>query len=79
MDLYGCQQALLHPINELKAVLEFIRQQANSLTNCGIYCARQLYFKAQKLIGKFGLEAEYKSNKHFKALHSQAAHKLLGL
>lgn len=77
MHLYGCQQILLHPNNELKAVLEFICQQANSLINCGIYYARQLYFKAQKLIGKYDLEAEYKTNKHFKALYSQAAQQIL--
>lgn len=75
--MYGCQQVLLHPGNELKAVLEFICQQANSLTNCGIYYARQLYFKAHKLIGKYDLEAEYKTNKHFKALYSQAAQQIL--
>ncbi len=77
MDLYGCQQVLLHPDSELKAILEFICQQANSLTNCGIYYARQLYFKAQKLIGKYDLESEYKGNKHYKALHSQAAQQVL--
>jgi hypothetical protein len=65
--LYGCQQVLLYSNNELKAVLEFICQQANSLINCGIYYARQLYFKAQKLVGKYDLEAEYKTNNHFKA------------
>lgn len=77
MYLYGCQQVLLHPSSELKAVLEFICQQANSLINCGIYYARQLYFKAQKLIGKYDLEVEYKTNKHFKALYSQAAQQIL--
>jgi IS605 OrfB family transposase len=77
MHLYGCQQVLLHPTSELKAVLEFICQQANSLINCGIYYARQLYFKAQKLISKYDLEAEYKNHKHFKALYSQAAQQIL--
>ncbi len=32
MKLYGCQEVLLHPDSELKAILEFICQQANSLT-----------------------------------------------
>ena len=75
--MYGCQQVLLHPNNELKSVLEFICQQANSLINCGIYYARQLYFKTYKLIGKYDLEVEYKTNKHFKALYSQAAQQIL--
>lgn len=77
MYLYGCQQVLLSPDNELKSVLEFICQQANSLINCGIYYARQLYFKARKLISKYDLEVEYKSHKHFKALYSQAAQQIL--
>jgi len=77
MYLYGCQQVLLHPDNELKAILEFICKTANSLINCGIYYARQIYFKAKRIVGKYELEAVYKSNKHFKALHSQAAQQVL--
>jgi putative transposase len=75
--LYGCQQVLLHPDSELEAILEFICKTANSLTNCGIYFARQMYFKAKTIVGKFDLESEYKNNKHFKALHSQAAQQVL--
>lgn len=75
--MYGCQQVLLHPDKELNAILEFICQQANSLTNCGIYYARQLCFKAGKLIGKYDLEKEYKTNKHYQVLHSQAAQQIL--
>ncbi|WP_289500348.1 transposase [Gloeocapsopsis sp. IPPAS B-1203] len=75
--MYGCQQILLHPDNELEAILEFICKTANSLINCGIYYARQMYFKAKKFLGKYDLEAEYKTNKHFKALHSQAAQQVL--
>jgi len=77
MYSYGCQQILLHPDSELGAILEFICKTANSLTNCGIYYARQLYFKAKKIIGKSDLETEDKNNKHFKALHSQAAQQVL--
>ncbi len=77
MYLYGCQQILLHPDSKLKAILEFICLAANSLTNCGIYYARQMYFKAKTIIGKYDLEAEYKTNNHFKALHSQAAQQVL--
>lgn len=75
--MYGCQQVLINPGNELKAVLEFICQQANSLINCGIYYARQLYFKSSKLIGKYDLEIEYKNHNHFKALYSQTAQQVL--
>nr|WP_051033156.1 RNA-guided endonuclease TnpB family protein [Chroococcidiopsis thermalis] len=77
MRLYGYQQILLHPENELEAILEFVCKTANSLINCGIYYARQIYFKTKKFLGKYDLEAEYKTNKHFKALHSQAAQQVL--
>lgn len=75
--MYGCQQVLLHPDGELEVILEFICKTANSLINCGIYYARQMYFKAKTIIGKYDLESEYKSNKHFKTLHSQAAQQVL--
>lgn len=75
--MYGCQQNLINPDEELKAVLEFICSESHKLTNCGIYYARQLYFKTGRLIGKYDLEKEYKTNKHYQVLHSQAAQKIL--
>ncbi len=75
--MYGCQQNLINPNTELKAVLEFIGSESHKLTNCGIYYARQLYFKTGKLIGKYDLEKEYKNNKHYQVLHSQAAQQIL--
>jgi transposase len=75
--LYGCQQNLISPDEELKAILEFICSESHKLTNCGIYYARQLYFKTRKLIGKYDLEKEYKANKHYQILHSQAAQQVL--
>ncbi|MFB2770563.1 RNA-guided endonuclease InsQ/TnpB family protein [Pelatocladus sp. BLCC-F211] len=75
--MYGCQQNLINPDIELKAVLEFICSESHKLTNCGIYYARQFYFKTGKLIGKYDLEKEYKTNKHYQVLHSQAAQQIL--
>ncbi|NJL62971.1 MAG: transposase [Methylacidiphilales bacterium] len=75
--MYGCQQNLINPNKGLKAVLEFICSESHKLTNCGIYYARQLYFKTKKLIGKFDLINEYKTNKHYQVLHSQAAQQVL--
>ncbi len=76
-NLYGCQQNLINPNQELKAILEFICSESNKLTNCGIYYARQLFFKTKKIIGKYDLEKEYKTNKHYQVLHSQAAQQIL--
>lgn len=75
--MYGCQQVLLNPNPELAAILEFICSEANKLTNCGVYYARQVWFKCRQIIGKYDLEKEYKSHKHFQALHSQAAQQVL--
>lgn len=75
--MYGCQQVLLNPNQELNAVLEFICSEANKLMNCGIYYARQVWFKCRQIIGKYDLEKEYKNNKHFQALYSQAAQQAL--
>jgi IS605 OrfB family transposase len=75
--IYGCQQNLINPDKELAAVLEFICSESNKLTNSGIYYARQLFFKTKKIVGKYDLEAEYKTNPHFQALYSQAAQQIL--
>ncbi len=54
--MYGCQQNLISPDQQLRAIFEFICSESHKLTNCGIYYARQLYFKTYKIIGKFNLE-----------------------
>jgi len=63
--LYGCQQVLIDVSPELKAILEFICSEANKLSNCAVYYARQIWFKAKRYITKFELNNELKSNLHF--------------
>lgn len=63
--LYGCQQHLIKLDGDLKSILEFICSESHKLTNFGIYYGRQLFFKSKKIIGKYDLEKEYKSNKHY--------------
>ena len=75
--MYGCQQNLISPNDELKAILEFICSESHKLTNCGIYYGRQLFFQTKKIIGKYDLEKEYKSNRHYQVLYSQAAQQIL--
>ncbi len=75
--MYRCQQNLMSMDKHLKAILELICAESHKLTNCGIYYARQLYLKTQKIIGKFDLEKEYKNNKHDQVLSSQAAQQIL--
>jgi putative transposase len=77
---YGCQQVLVSPDKELKALLEFVCTESNNLTNCGIYYSRQFYFKTGKfpsrvdLITAVGLSQK---NKHYQALYSDTAQQIL--
>ena len=70
---YHCQQNLINPDNNLKAVLEYVCQEANNLINCGIYYCRQLYFKAKSYVTGYQLDKIMKRNLHFKALRSSVA------
>lgn len=79
---YGCQQNLLsdNSIDEqtdLFDVLKYLCAEANNLANCGTYYARQWFFRTGKYIGKFDLDAQYKTNRHYQAMHSQAAQQCL--
>jgi putative transposase len=71
--MYGCTQILIKPDELTSSVLEFVCSEANKLTNCAIYYARQLWFKTGKIIDKYDLDTELKSNLHFKALRSAVA------
>lgn len=74
--MFGCQQVLIHD-KSVFPYLEYLCSEANKLTNCGVYYARQIYFKTGKVISKYDLNYEYKGNSHFKFLHSQAAQQVL--
>ncbi len=41
--------------------------------NCAVYYARQVYFKDRRYITKAELDEKLKTNRHFQAMHSQAA------
>jgi putative transposase len=74
---YGCQQILISPDSNLKAILEFVCGESTKLGNCGIYYSRQLYFKTGRIPTKYDLHRELAINPHFKALHSQVAQQCL--
>jgi len=71
--MFGCQQVRINPDQGLKAVLEYLCRESNKLNNCAIYYARQIYFKTEKIINKFALINELKSNPHYGAMYSQVA------
>jgi putative transposase len=75
--MFGCQQVLISPDKELRAILEFVCSESAKLSNCGTYYARQLYFKTGKIPSKFDLHRELGKNSHFSSLCAQAAQQVL--
>jgi lycopene cyclase CruP len=75
--MFGCQQVLIDPSPELRAILEFVCGESNKLHNCGTYYARQLYFKENKIPSRFDLHREMSSNVHYRAMYSQVAQQCL--
>ena len=73
MSSYGCQQDLITPTQELKAILEYACSEVNKLTNCAIYYCRQLYFKTGLIASKYDLHKILKTNPHFQALYSHVS------
>ncbi|PSB01545.1 RNA-guided endonuclease InsQ/TnpB family protein [Merismopedia glauca] len=71
--MYSCQQVLISKDSEVIPILEFICSEANKLSNCAIYYARQLWFKKNRFCSKYDLDLEMKSNIHFNALRSAVA------
>ncbi|NQZ64987.1 MAG: IS200/IS605 family element transposase accessory protein TnpB [Crocosphaera sp.] len=57
-------------------MLSLICSQSNKLSNCALYYARQIFFKAKRYITKFELDRKMKSNRHFQTLYSQTAQQL---
>ncbi len=74
--MYGCQQEFIKSPENVP-FLEYLCTTANKLINCGIYLARQWYFKFGYIAGKYNLEKQLKSNINYKFLHSQAAQQTL--
>ncbi len=71
--MFGCQQVLIHTDKDTQAIIEYICRESNKVFNCAVYYARQIYFKAHHYVTKAELDEELKANKHFQAMHSQAA------
>jgi len=78
--MFGCQQNLISPDKDLKAVLEFLCSESSKLTNCGVYYSRQLYFKTGKIPSRADLHKELGTrnlNPHYQALYSDTAQQIL--
>lgn len=79
--MFGCQQNLISPDNDLKAILEFLCSESSKLTNCGIYYARQMYFKTGRIPSRADLHkvlgTTENRNLHYKAFYSDTAQQIL--
>ncbi len=78
--MLGCQQNLINPTKDLKAILEFLCSESSKLTNCGIYYARQMYFKTGKIPSRTELHkvlGTENQNLHYKAFYSDTAQQIL--
>jgi len=78
--MFGCQQNLINPTKDLKAILEFLCSESSKLTNCGIYYARQMYFKTGKIPSRAQLHkvlGTENQNLHYKAFYSDTAQQIL--
>ena len=78
--MFGCQQNLISLTKDLKAILEFLCSESSKLTNCGIYYARQMYFKTGKIPSMAQLHkvlGTENQNLHYKAFYSDTAQQIL--
>ncbi|MBR8833944.1 MAG: transposase [Stigonema ocellatum SAG 48.90 = DSM 106950] len=73
----GIQQNLIYCDADTKSIIKFLCEQSNSLYNCGIYWARQLFFKTGKIISKFDPIYEVGGNIHAQAMPSVPAQQTL--
>jgi putative transposase len=70
--VFGCQQELVKCDKKTRAIIEYLCHESNSLYNCSVYYARQIWFKNFKIVTGFDLTAQMKTNKHFNAGYASA-------
>lgn len=75
--LIGIQQNQIHCDADTLAVLKYLCEQSNSLYNCGVYWARQVFFKTNIIISKYDPIYEVGKNVHASAMPSVAAQQTL--
>ena len=78
--MFGCQPNIISPDKDIKTVLECLGSDSSKLTNCSIYYARQMYFKAGKIPNCSDLDkvlGTENRNLHYKAFYSDTAQPIL--
>lgn len=54
----GVQQMLLNVDQNDLAIIEYLCEQSGKLYQTGVYYARQMFFKTNKMVSKFDLDYE---------------------
>ena len=78
--MFGCQPNIISPDKDLKVVLQFLASESSKLTNCDIYYARQMYFKAGKIPSRSDLHKVLGTENrhlHYKAFYSDTAQQII--
>ncbi|MEG3960112.1 hypothetical protein [Microcoleus sp. herbarium2] len=78
--MFGCQPNLIRADSNIQAILEYLCSEAAKLSNCGIYYARQVYFKPGKIPNQSQLHkvlGTENRNLHYQAFYSDTAQQIL--
>jgi len=79
-QMFGCQQVLVNPDKELRAIIEYLCSESAKLTNCGVYYSRQLFFKTGRIPNRAELHKVIRTenqNLHYQAFYSDTAQQIL--
>jgi len=75
--LMGVQQNQLDLDALTQAIVVYLCEQSNSLYNCGVYWARQIFFKTNRIVSKYDPIYAVGDNIHAQAMPSVAAQQTL--
>lgn len=75
--LMGVQQNQLDCDAETQAILTYLCEESNNLYNCGVYWARQIFFKTNRIVSKYDPIYAVGGNIHAQAMPSVAAQQTL--
>ena len=75
--LMGIQQNQLHCDADTQTILTYLCEESNNLYNCGVYWARQIFFKTSRIVSKYDPIYAVGGNIHAQAMPSVAAQQTL--
>ncbi|NEP43459.1 MULTISPECIES: hypothetical protein [Okeania] len=72
----GCQQALLHPVQNLLAILEYLCGEANKVFNCSVYYGRLVWFKENRFVTQGEVCGQMKWKVHFNDIYGSSSQQI---